>query len=139
MTCSGGTTIDSVDGGALSYNDADQTTGNGTVAHSDSGGSSASSGTVSVPSTTSGNPVAAFLTNGSGSTVFTTGTSQWVFNSANNGGAGAFAMATETSAGGTASVAWTQASDFYAAQAFEILPASSPPAHTPNLLMGTLP
>jgi predicted outer membrane repeat protein len=105
----------------------------GTPVHSDSAGSAVASGSITVTGSTSGSLVAVFVTNGSGGTSFTTGTSRFTNNHATGGG-GAISSncATIAGTGGSVTVNWTQNSDFYAAIAIEVLPgASGPPLMPP--------
>jgi hypothetical protein len=123
VSVSGGTP-DKLAAGSLSFSGADQTTGTGTPAHSDSGGAGTTSGSVSVTGTASGSIAAAFVTCGSGSLTFTSGTSRFAVQQIGGGAAGTCGGATAVSAGGTVSVTWTQGSDFYGAIAVEVLAAS---------------
>lgn len=87
------------------------------------GGGGVSSGTVTVPSTTSGNLVVAGITSGSDNVAGTTGTLRWTTATSGSGAAGASAAMSTVSAGGNATIAWTQATDWNAYIAFEITAA----------------
>ena len=104
---------------------------------------SSTSGSVTVPSTTSGNLIAVGVCNGSGGLAFTNGTSEWVnLDGGGTGGAAGFCSgAYNTSTGSGVTTNFTQTADFYGAVAVELLataPASAGPA-LPSLSMGRRP
>ena len=105
----------------------------GTPVHSDSGGASATSGSITVNSTTNGSLVVVFVTNGSGGTTFTSGTSRFtnMHGGTAAGGAASVNCATIAGTGGSVTVNWTQTSDFYAAIAVEVKPPAAAAATVP--------
>lgn len=129
-----GSGFDGITGGSISLTGAGT---NGSAVTADSAGASATSGTISVPTTSSSSLVVVFVTNGSDTTAFTAGTSRFVNNTGIgfSGGASFSAGATAPGTGSNVSVSWTQGADFYAAVGLEVQPGAPvtplpPPAQT---------
>ena len=104
-------------GGSVSFTGS-AATGTATVA--DSGGASQSSGTITLPASTSGNQVVTFICCGSDTLAFTAGTQRFATNTSGGGAAGAVGGATAAASGSAVTTTWTQASDFWGAVTFEV-------------------
>ena len=75
VSASGGTGFSGLSGGSLSFFGAGSISAG---SHGDSAGANSASGTITIPTTSAANMVAAFATNGSGNASFTAGTSRFV-------------------------------------------------------------
>jgi hypothetical protein len=116
----------SVCGGSLSFSGADQTTGIGSVTNHDSAAANATAWTTGTITTTAGNILVAFVTNGSSGTTFTTGTSRFIDTTAPGGGGAAdFTAAGTLASTGSDVIGGAMTSDWYAVMAFEVLPAAA--------------
>lgn len=105
----------------------------GTPVKVDSAAVSLTSGSVAVTGTAAGSLVFAVVGNGSDSLAFTAGTSRYKFAGAGSGAATSTGGA-DIAGGGTVTVSWTQASDFYAAIAVEIQAAGGSSPRRPDQL-----
>ncbi|HUB94055.1 MAG TPA: hypothetical protein VMB52_06145 [Verrucomicrobiae bacterium] len=116
---------DVLTGGSLSFSGASSL---GTIYTSQSGSAGSSSGSVTVPTTTSGNVVAAFVGNGSGFNSLTPWISpavtEWSDNGAGGNGCGASGGAISNSTGSAVTISWTQSDDWYCAIGVEVEGAS---------------
>jgi len=116
------TSVDVLTGGSLSFTGAGAL---GTIYTSQSGVAGASSGSVTIPTTTSGNIVAAFAGNGSGFNSLTPwispATTEWSEIGAGGVGCGASGAAISSSTGSAVTVSWTQSDDWYGAIGVELL------------------
>lgn len=116
ITVSPTTNVTSITGGSISV------TGSGTESALTQAFNAGpvTSGSINVPSTTSGNLCLCFFTYGTvGSTTMTAGTLRYQNEQNNSSGAGSNTGATLASPGGTATISWNEASDGWAAIAFE--------------------
>lgn len=131
-----GGTLTGLCGGALTFTGA---TAVSAAVHSDSNAANAATGSLNIPTTSASNMLAAFVGNGSGSTVFTAGPAVYDYQvradttHACGNSAGGHAAGT----GSTVSVTWTQTSDFYAAIGLEVQVSSSSATATPAVLAVT--
>lgn len=114
---SGTGTADKAVGGSLSFLGGGTL---GTAVTADSAGASVATGSVAVTGTATTSMVAGFVTDGSDTLAFTSGTQRWAQTSAGTGAAGCSGAATAAGTGGTVTLSFTQASDFYGAIAVEI-------------------
>lgn len=115
-----------LEGGSVSFADADQTTGIGTAVTA-APASTGSAVSATVTGTTSGNPVIDVISQGSGSaaTVGAGQTTQWQRITNSFSRAGGAACSIETSAGGSVAMTWTlTAADGWGSVAAEVLPAA---------------
>lgn len=101
----------------------------GTPVHADSNSAGVTSGSIAVTGTNANSLICVFVTNGSGGTAFTTGTSRLtaVHSGTAAGGAWSVNCATIPGNGGTVTVNWTQTNDFYAAIAVEVFQGGAAP------------
>jgi hypothetical protein len=97
----------------------------GTVYRSQSGNGGGTTGSVSIPSTTTGNIIAVFVGNGSGFAssppwFSAPATTEWITDTAGGNGCGASGGAITNSTGSAVSVSWDQNQDWYGAIAIEV-------------------
>jgi hypothetical protein len=135
IAVSTGNFTDIITGGSLSFIGAASI---GTVYRSQSGSGGSATGIVTVPSTTSGNIVAAFVGNGSGFLssgpwFFGPATTEWIYASAGGNGCGASGGAITDSTGSAVSVSWDQNQDWYGAIAVEVQAPDAPGSSNMNI------
>lgn len=124
-----------VTGGSISASGSNGV-GTAVLGSGNGGGGGTTSGTITVPSTTSGNLIAAGVAAGSDNVIFTAGTSRWETATSGGGAAGSNGGASIVSGGGNATISWTMAQDFYASIAVEFLAAGgAPPVAKPPVLI----